>query len=1290
MATWDSFYKLFQYAFTKDPVERRADKRKSPGVGVTNADAMPDVRQDGSFWGGSGAGSVRLHGSNEMIDLSTVTNRTSRYAEYERLRNVAEIERAMTLFADESCVAGDTLIATPAYGYKTIEWLAENVKDRFLVYCYDFEAEDYTLGWAFDPRVVKTAPTIKVYLDDGHELVGTEDHRVLLRTGRWTTIGQLKEGDELMPFYRIKANTDFNREKTNQYPRVWTHRDGWKHERHFINEWKTGRKFENADRFERAARMITGGLSTRQVAKLMGHQWKSIDNWLHKEGFSVKELHLLSKKADRRRVVGTRAWHEMKVYDLSVEGHENFCTDGLVLHNCQKDDEGNRLKIECANDEVREELEFLFLHRGMLNMNREIINYAKQLYVKGDLFLEICIDTDDPKSGIFKIKALPPETMYRIETTMGRLVEFQQAANGPDYECITRAPVATADDATLRQANVHARFWPDQIVHIRIGDDRKTFYPYGQSLIEPARGPAHQLRLMEDAMLVYRLCIRGYDKVLVPGGWKYMKDVTTADKVYTYNQRTGKVEFGSVAWHGLVGRKRTYKVRSRHTSLTGTSIHPVVVYDKATGESGYVKIKDLVPGRHFFVRPKIDVFEPKKINRFYKPKFAVLTENQRKKYKATTYASKKDLILEALADDGQEVSKSAIQKCWSFLIAGNSLPESLAVKMCELFGLGEPLRKNKGERKPARIDLPEYVTEEFASMFGFLLGDGCINWNKGSAKLLFAAGEYPALNEKYASLLKQFFGACRFQQDERLVKGLGNYCTNRATACEILQNMGFVGDARAKRIPAWVFTERPEIRKALIKGLADADGDKRGPTMTPWRSTIRLCNKALVEDAKVVWESLGYHASEVKKIDEPERVIKGAVVPAGESWEVYLSETEVPFHDEIVSVTRLGKEDVYDLTVEHPTEHNFLCNGVPVSNTRAPERRVFYLDVGQLPPFKAEAYIDRMKDQFRKKKVAGRTSSPNGNNLVEERWIPPAADEDYWIPVRQNSNTRVETLPGAQNLGEIDDAVYFRNKLLMALNVKPSQFAADDPQATRITMSARDAEFARLIERLQSNIEDGLWEVADRHLRLRGFPEECYEDLKINMTPPSDWRELSRAEVVTNRMNVANGLKGSQLMPDYDILTRWMKYSEDESKEMIGRMKIQKLEDLKLQVLAQNPTFLGVGIPGQDGQELGAEAGGPSPVPSPDGSPPPAGNEPPPGGSPPQGPPPGGSPPQGPPPGGSPPQGPPPGGSPPQGPPPQGVPLGDLDEDEIKRYDLEISSYSREQDAEDIDFSVGD
>ena len=321
---------------------------------------------------------------------------------------------------------------------------------------------------------------------------------------------------------------------------------------------------------------------------------------------------------------------------------------------------------------------------------------------------------------------------------------------------------------------------------------------------------------------------------------------------------------------------------------------------------------------------------------------------------------------------------------------------------------------------------------------------------------------------------------------------------------------------------------------------------------------------------------------------------KNRKMPSAESWLITISNKKMSKYENVISVDYFGKEEVFDITVDNEI-HNFIANGIPTHNTRAPERRVFYIDVGQLPPYKAEAFIDRMKDQFKKKKTS---TNQQGANSVEERWYAPASDEDYWIPIRPSANTRIETLPGAQNLGEIDDALYFRNKLFAALNFPKNYINVEDPGSTRITLSAQDARFARMIERIQSSVEDGITEVCERHLEMRGFPFEEFQDLKIEMTPPSAWKELSEAEILNNRINVVTTLKGSLVMSDYDLLTKFMRYSDEEAEKILSRNKIQKLEELKLQIVGQNPQLLGVGMPGQesDQTEIGTQPGGPNPL----------------------------------------------------------------------------------------------
>ena len=149
-------------------------------------------------------------------------------------------------------------------------------------------------------------------------------------------------------------------------------------------------------------------------------------------------------------------------------------------------------------------------------------------------------------------------------------------------------------------------------------------------------------------------------------------------------------------------------------------------------------------------------------------------------------------------------------------------------------------------------------------------------------------------------------------------------------------------------------------------------------------------------------------------------------------------------------------------------------------------------------------------------------------------------------------------------------------------------------------------------------------------------------------------------------------------MSDFDILTKFLKYPEDEVAEMLARLKIQKLDDLKLQIIAQNPTILGVGIPGPDDMEIGTEPGGPSPMLGAD-----AGGQPPAPGAPPAGGPQGmrkfmddggddmGAPPQD--------------GQPPMS--GSGNPLPMPEEEDIQKFNLDIQDFESEMDEEEVDRS---
>jgi hypothetical protein len=442
---------------------------------------------------------------------------------------------------------------------------------------------------------------------------------------------------------------------------------------------------------------------------------------------------------------------ELEVFDLSVEKHMNFCGESVIFHNCQKGENGHVCKVDGISDELKDEAEKILFNRNYLNLDRKLWGIAKNLFIFGDHFAEILINTDNPKEGIYGVMDLPADSMYRIETTRGKLIEFQQSAEGPDYQSLMRASVTQATEADLRQATA-IRFSNNQVVHWKIGDDRRMFYPYGVSIVEPARGPAHQLRLMEDAMVVYRLCLTAYNRIMTPNGWKYIKDIKTNDIVYSYDgKQTTPV---TVLWQENNGKKEVWKLRSQHIEIIGTPDHPILV--NRDGKIQYVELQNLKPRKDKLINITRNEETPVKIPRIISEKWAKLDWSQQTAFKNTHYDNKTELMRKCELD-GNRVKQ--------FLYAeGKALPYEQAVKICNTFSLDENklLIANKGEIHSERINLPEYVDEYFARLFGFLIGDGCIPNDEFGYRLAFAASPDKQLNALYAGLLEKYFGRVGF------------------------------------------------------------------------------------------------------------------------------------------------------------------------------------------------------------------------------------------------------------------------------------------------------------------------------------------------------------------------------------------------------------------------------------------------------------------------------------------------------------------------------------------------
>jgi hypothetical protein len=175
--------------------------------------------------------------------------------------------------------------------------------------------------------------------------------------------------------------------------------------------------------------------------------------------------------------------------------------------------------------------------------------------------------------------------------------------------------------------------------------------------------------------------------------------------------------------------------------------------------------------------------------------------------------------------------------------------------------------------------------------------------------------------------------------------------------------------------------------------------------------------------------------------------------------------------------------------------------------SRAPERRVFKVFVGNMDDKDIEPYVQRVANKFKRDQVVDQK-----NGQVDMRYNQMAVDQDYFIPVRDPSQTNpIETLPGAQNLGEIADIEYIQKKLLAALRIPKAFLGFEEVVGDGKNLALMDIRFARTINRIQKSLIQELNKIALVHLYLLGLEDELH-NFTLSLTNPSAQSDLLRIE----------------------------------------------------------------------------------------------------------------------------------------------------------------------------------
>ena len=211
---------------------------------------------------------------------------------------------------------------------------------------------------------------------------------------------------------------------------------------------------------------------------------------------------------------------------------------------------------------------------------------------------------------------------------------------------------------------------------------------------------------------------------------------------------------------------------------------------------------------------------------------------------------------------------------------------------------------------------------------------------------------------------------------------------------------------------------------------------------------------------------------------------------------------------------------------------------------RAPEKRIYYMNVGSIPPNEVDAFMEKTVSKLKRTPYVDQSTGEynlkyNMQNLLE----------DFYIPVRGNDNvTKIENLNGLQWDG-IEDVMYLRDKLFAALKVPKAFMGYDENTDGKATLAAQDIRFARTIERIQRIIVSELYKIALVHLYTQGYRDEQLANFELSLTTPSIIYDQERVALMKEKMELASQMMESQLFPSDWIYDNIFHLSEDQYDE---------------------------------------------------------------------------------------------------------------------------------------------
>ena len=260
---------------------------------------------------------------------------------------------------------------------------------------------------------------------------------------------------------------------------------------------------------------------------------------------------------------------------------------------------------------------------------------------------------------------------------------------------------------------------------------------------------------------------------------------------------------------------------------------------------------------------------------------------------------------------------------------------------------------------------------------------------------------------------------------------------------------------------------------------------------------------------------------------------------------------------------------------------------------RAPDRRAFYIDVGNVPPEEVANYMEQAQTSLKRSSIVDQNTG-----RVDLRYNPLSVDEDYFIPVRGgDSGTKIEGIAGQTIAGETNDVEYIQKKLFAALKIPKAYLGYDEGLGAKATLSQEDIRFSRTIARIQRTVLSEMNKLAIVHLYCNGFSDEDLLDFKLMLSNPSTIAQQQKLELYKSRFETAATAIGVAGMVDRNwVQKNILRFSDEEIKAIAAGQRKDKVSDLEIEstqiTTPEGPENPSATAPQFDGGNVELGAGG--------------------------------------------------------------------------------------------------